>query len=104
MDKLDQQGLYKLLDIEKPEDFEYFENIADLLEYEEEIDETALFQLVKDLNKDTLAELLFSYFEEIMDFIPDDALELYTFPQMVFGRQPSVMHILQRRRGRPGSA
>ena len=78
MDRLNKEKLYELLDIEQPEDFEYFENIAALLECEEEIEEEALSQLIKDLDKDTLAELIYGYFEEIMDFIPDDALDLYT--------------------------
>ena len=78
MEPLNKEKLYQLLDIEEPEDFEYFENIAALLECEEEIEEEAFAQLVRDVDKKTLADLIYNYFEEVTEFVPDDAMELYT--------------------------
>ena len=37
---MNKRELYALLDIESPEEFEYFENLADYLECEEELDYT----------------------------------------------------------------
>ena len=44
--EMDKDRLYELLDIEEPEDFQYFENIAALLEADEEIDYDALYALL----------------------------------------------------------
>jgi hypothetical protein len=77
MDYLTKDALYELLDIDGPADFEYFENLAALLECEDEIDDQVLAQLLDGVNKKTLAELLHNYFEEMTDFLPGDAAEVY---------------------------
>ena len=63
--------------VEEPEDFQYFENIAALLESDEEIDYDALYALLSLVDRDVLAQLIHDYFEELSDYIPDDATELY---------------------------
>ena len=74
---MDKDRLYELLDIEEPEDFQYFENIAALLETDEEIDYDVLYALLSAVDRDVLAQLIHDYFEELADYIPDDATELY---------------------------
>ena len=53
---MDKDKLYQMLDIEEPEDFQYFENIASLLECDEEIRYDDLYALLKDVDKDQLAQ------------------------------------------------
>ena len=75
--------LLKYLDLETPEQFEYFENLADLVEADTEIPPETLFELFSHMDMRIFAELLQHYFEEIMDSIPDDASELYTLMDTV---------------------
>ena len=77
MDYLTKKELYELLDIDVPADFQYFENLAALLECEDEIDEQTLAQLLEGVDKKALAELIHNYFEEMTDFLPGDAAEAY---------------------------
>ena len=77
MDYLTKKELYELLDIDTPADLQYFENLAALLECEDEIDDQVLAQLLDGVEKKTLAELIHNYFEEMTDFLPGDAAEAY---------------------------
>ncbi len=74
---MDKETLYKMLDIEEPGDFQYFENLAELLECDEYIEYEDLYSLLKDVDKETLAQLIHDYFEELSDFVPQDASELF---------------------------
>lgn len=74
---MDKDKLYQMLDIEEPEDFQYFENIASLLECDEEIGYDDLYALLKDVDKDQLAQLIHDYFEELSDYVPEDATDLF---------------------------
>ncbi len=69
---------YEILDIDSPEDFQYFENLAAFLECEEEPEYEDVAELVKEADKGTLAQLIGDYFEEISDFLPESETELYT--------------------------
>ena len=77
MDYLTKKELYELLDIDVPADFQYFENLAALLECEDEIDDQTLALLLEGVDKKALAELIHNYFEEMTDFLPGDAAEAY---------------------------
>lgn len=72
------EEFYELLDIEGPEDFQYFENLAAFLECDEEAEFEDVAGLFTAVDKDTLAQLADNYFEEITDFIPDNQTEIYT--------------------------
>ena len=72
------QELYELIDIDSPADFQYFENLAAYLECDEELSYEDVAELVKDVDKATLAQLIGDYFEEITDFLPESETELYT--------------------------
>ena len=74
---MDRDELYELLDIEAPSDFEYFENLAALIECEEHIEFEELYALLKDVNKESLLTLISNYFEEISDFIPGESADFY---------------------------
>ena len=75
---MNKRELYALLDIESPEEFEYFENLADYLECEEELDYTDVAELFNGVDKDVLAQLCDNYFEEISGFVPGSQTEVFT--------------------------
>lgn len=70
--------LTELLELDAPEDFQYFENLADLIECDEEIPYELIYQLIKDVDFKKLSELLKQYFEEILENVPDSGTEIYT--------------------------
>ncbi len=71
------EELYNYLDIEEPEDFQYFENLALLFECEDEIKYDDLYFLLKNADRKTLAVLIDDYFEELSDFFPEDDTDFY---------------------------
>ena len=48
---MDKEKLYEMLDIDTPADFQYFEDLAELLECEEEIEEQALAELLEEVER-----------------------------------------------------
>ena len=75
---MNREELYQLLDIDDPAEFQYFENLADFLECEEELDYDDVAELFHQVDKDVLAQLVGDYFEEITDFVPDNETELFS--------------------------
>jgi len=69
--------LYALLDISDASEFEYFEDLATLLECEDDLEENVLFELISGMDRNNLAILINNYFEEVTDFLPGDAAEVY---------------------------
>lgn len=74
---MNKDELYQILDIVAPEEFEYYENLAALLEADELIDVKLILELIKELDMESLADMFDSYFEEWNKSIPDDLAELY---------------------------
>lgn len=74
---MDKVRFYNILDIEKPEEFKFYENLAALLEEDEFIEENLIKDLLKDVDKEKLAEHLDSYFEGFLDHLPDNETEMY---------------------------
>ena len=70
--------LLELLDIDAPEEFEYFEHLAELLECAEEISEDAFIAVLMEVDPKVLNELLETYFEDVLQGIPEDALDFFT--------------------------
>jgi hypothetical protein len=70
--------LLELLEIDSPEEFGYFEHFAALIECDEEIPYELFYKVLRDIDTDTLIDLTDSYFEDILQGMPDDAIELYT--------------------------
>lgn len=69
--------LLELLDIDTPEEFEYFEHIAELLESPENITEDAFLAVLTAVEKDTLTQLIENYFDDILSETPDEDTEFY---------------------------
>lgn len=72
------EELLELLDLDEASQFEFFENISELVESDREIDTDVLYQLFRDVNMDVLADLYKTYFDEILDSIPDQHMDLYS--------------------------
>jgi hypothetical protein len=74
---MDKNALYALMDMDGPEEFEYYENMAAFLEADEDIDIDTISEAVDELDKKKMAEFLDSYFDEFMKVVPDDLTDLY---------------------------
>ncbi|MBQ9931602.1 MAG: hypothetical protein IJO79_04550 [Firmicutes bacterium] len=74
---MDLQELMTFLEIEKPEEFEYFEHLAALLESTDDISDEAFHQVLKEVQPSVMGELLETYFEEITEGAPDSAGDFY---------------------------
>ena len=70
--------LLEMLELDEASQFEYFENFADLTETDEELEPEVLYQLFKDVDMDTLADIIGNYFDELLESVPEDAMEVYT--------------------------
>lgn len=75
---MNKEKIYELLDIDSPRDFIYFENFANLIECDEELDFVALVELFKNVEKPSLCQVMGEYFDYILENIPDDENEIYT--------------------------
>lgn len=74
---MDRDELYDFLDIEHGSQFEYFENFADLAEYDGEIENDVIYDLFQEINLKTFAELCDSYFYDTLEHVPGDQIDLY---------------------------
>jgi len=75
---MDFDELLELLEIDSPDEFEYFEHFAALIECDEEIPYELFYKVLAGVDSDTLAELTENYFEEVLQGIPEDAIDIYT--------------------------
>lgn len=75
---MDKRELYNCIDIEKPADFKYYENMASLLEYDEIIEENLLADLISELDIEPFREFEQAYFSSLLAMVPDENVELYT--------------------------
>lgn len=80
---MDIKQLMGYLDISSPGEFEYFENMADLFESDYEIDADTLNELFSSIDTEILSDLIMSYFEEIMENVPDTEVELYSLLETI---------------------
>lgn len=77
------EEIFDLLDIESADEFEYFEQLAEVIEHENDISYDAFYSLFKDVSPEIVADLLDSYFEDLMLGIPDEATDFYTLITMI---------------------
>jgi hypothetical protein len=69
--------ILELLEIESPQDLNYFEQYAELVENKADISLDTFIQLFEETDKDVLAELTEGYFEDILRYIPEDAADFF---------------------------
>lgn len=67
------EELYEKLDIDSPADFAYFEQFADLIEAEDEIDERLVKDVLSEISSEDAADLVQNYFDDLTESLPDDA-------------------------------
>jgi hypothetical protein len=80
---MEYEELIALLDITSGKELAYIEQYAELVESEDYISPEALSQLFEEADNDALAELTDGYFEEILENVPDEEVELYTLLQTI---------------------
>lgn len=66
-----EQELYTLLEIDRPEDMEYFEQLADLLESDGEISEPLFRQVLSAIRTENAGEFAENYMGELSNAIPE---------------------------------
>ncbi len=74
---MDKTGLYRKLDIDTADEFTYYENLASLLEEDDFIEENLIKDLIREVDKEVLAEHMDSFYEQFLGHLPDDETELY---------------------------
>ena len=74
---MDKTVFYRKLDIETPEEFKFYENVAALLEEDDYIEPNLIRDLLKDIDTDVMAENIGSYFEDFCRNIPDSETDFY---------------------------
>ena len=74
---MDRDELFELLDIDSGADFQYFENFADLVECEEEIESDVIYDLLEEVDLKTFSEICESFFYETLESVPGDQIDLY---------------------------
>lgn len=75
---MDFDELLDLLEIDSPDDFTYFEHFAALVECDEDIPYDLFYRIIADTDPDTLFDMTDNYFEDILQGLPDDAIDVYT--------------------------
>ncbi len=76
--KMDINELLEYLDIEEPSQFEYFETMADLAEWDEYVEPDVLVELFSGADNEITAELIEDYFEDILEGLPEDSGEIFS--------------------------
>ncbi len=75
---MDFDQLLELLEIDDPDKFGYFEHFAALIECDKEIPYDLFYQILADVDSETLIDLTDNYFEDILQGMPDDGIDAYT--------------------------
>ena len=81
------EELLVYLDLDTPDEFEYFEAMADLVECEEYIEQEAVEELFRGADGSMIAELLEDYFEDILEEIENSKADV---------REMTIFAMLQR--------
>jgi hypothetical protein len=89
---MDLNELMEMLEIDEPSEFEYFENLADLIESDEAIPEETLFQLFSQTDHKTVAELIHNYFDDMLEAMPESSTEMFTLLENI---KRSLIGLLQ---------
>jgi hypothetical protein len=96
---MDFDELLELLEIDSPDEFEYFEHFAALIECDEEIPYELFYKVLADVDSDILADLTENYFEEVLQGTPEDAIDIYTLARTIKAGALGLAKKLQYPRG-----
>ena len=75
---MDFDELLELLEIDSTDEFSDFEHFAALVECDEEIPYDLFYRILAEVEPDTLVGLTDDYFEDVLQGIPDDGIDIYT--------------------------
>lgn len=75
---MDYDELLELLEIDSLDEFGDFEHFASLVEYDEEIPYELFFKILAEIDSEALVDLTDNYFEDILQGMPDDGIDVYT--------------------------
>lgn len=75
---MDFDELMEQLEIETLDDFRDFEHFASLTECDEEIPYETFYRILADVDTETLVDMTDNYFEDILQGMPDDGIDVYT--------------------------
>ncbi|MCR4805670.1 MAG: hypothetical protein K5981_08460 [Clostridia bacterium] len=70
---MNKDELYALLEIDSPADLEYFEQLADLLETEEDISRDLFEDVLSGITPENAGEFAENYLADLLNAIPEDA-------------------------------
>lgn len=74
---MDKTTFYNILNIDTADEFQYYENLASLLEEDNYIESNLVKDLLKDVDIEVVSESMDTYFEEFLKVIPDEETSLY---------------------------
>lgn len=80
---MDRDRLFAMLDIESGVDFQYFENFADLVECEEEIESDVIYDMLEDVDLKTFTEICESFFYDTLESVPGDQIDVYNLLETI---------------------
>ncbi|HKK96381.1 MAG TPA: hypothetical protein VJ916_08735 [Anaerovoracaceae bacterium] len=80
---MNKEKLFETLGIEGESDFEYFDNMADLLEMDEEYSEEVVYALLEDVDLPTFKALFETYFDDLINNLPEKDTELNSLIEMM---------------------
>ncbi len=92
---MDYEKLLKMLDISEAEEFQYFENFADLVEASEEVQDEALYKLFAEVNTGEVAEIIENYFDDITNALPDESTDIYTLIETIKLALVGLLHAVE---------
>lgn len=75
---MDFDELLELIEIDSPDEFGYFEHFAALMECDEDIPYDLFYRILADVDSETLIDMTDNYFEDVLQGIPEDAIEVYS--------------------------
>lgn len=91
---MNEKDLLELLDLAELDELNYFDPFAALIECNKEIPYELFFSVLSSINKRTMADLIDSYFEDILQGIPDENVDLYTLFSAI--KQSLLYHLKSR--------
>jgi len=74
---MDLKELLELLEISDPSDFSYFEDLAGILESDEDIPQETLRELFNQTDHEVVADLIGNYFDDLLEGLPDESTDMY---------------------------
>ena len=86
------EKLYKLLEMDGPEDMEYFEQFADLMEMDEDVPFDLFYMALSGVKPENAGELAENYFEDLSNAAPEDENDLVL---LLDSLEENLMHLAE---------